>query len=279
VLRYLIQMLMKLVRVAAVLSIIVVVLGIVGINVVLSVKEDASAMREENLGIFLVNPESRQVELAAVLVQSTGETLPLRSSQSVGGTSLKMVFAESEKEGAYSIAGTELAAYSFPADGGIETKRVRIDRVVVVEDEILAELLRPAGVQRIQQSFGDIQAVAEVNASTLLEMLRGNMDAVVWEVSFPTPLMTLSRRATTSELLKMAEAAGISLDEELVKAYILAEFGKSASPSLQKQREQTLATLLTAYREGRIRIYPENTLTRALKYLPESLLMKMVGAA
>ncbi len=278
VLCYSIQMLMRIVRVAAVLSIIVVVLGIVGINLVLSVKEDASAMREENLGVFLVNPESGEVELAAAVLQPSGETVLLRSSQMVGSRSLGEVFSGSEKEGAYSLVGMELEGYTF-TESGVGVRKVRVDRVVVVEDEVLREVFKPAGVVRIQQSFGSLSASTSLDSAGLVRVLRGDMEGVTWEVVLSTPLMKLTREVSTQELLSLAESAGVEVDEELVKAYVLAEFGRQASPVIQERRDETLATLLSAYRQGRIRIYPENTLTRALKYLPEGLLMKMVGGA
>ncbi|NOZ82289.1 MAG: hypothetical protein GXN98_00485 [Euryarchaeota archaeon] len=271
-------MLMKMLRVAAVLSIIIVVLGIVGINLVLSVKEDASAMREENLGVFLVSPGSSQVELAVVLIQSTGETVLLKNSQQVGGTSLREVFRDSEKEGAYSLVGTELEGYVF-SDGSVSTRMVRVDRVAVVEDTVLEQVLRPAGEQRIVQEFGSLSASTTLDAGELVEMLRGNMDAVTWKVRIDTPLLSVERSVKTSELLRMAETAGVEVDEELIKAYVLAEFGSQASPVLRENQKQTIVTVLSAYRQGKLRIYPENTLTRALRYLPESLLLKMVGAA
>lgn len=282
---------MKLSRAAWIVLAVLAVFAMALASVALSVKGDLEEMQGENTAIFVVNPESRRVELGFI-VNTTGEALLLSPVQRVQNTTLDLgrIFANSERAGAEALVGSELwgAAYSR---GRIAAKAETVDRVVLVEDTLVAELFSLQAPSRVEagEEGGLLHARAEVNSSQLVSTLRGDFEAVEWEVQYYGEARV--EKLTSREFfLKFGPGAAVKQERERfadmlewgVKSFTLMQAGdmqvdESLGEQLQSRefRGETFKMVLEGYREGKIRTYPANTLTSVLRYLPERVALSL----
>ncbi len=266
---------MKLLKIVGAVAVFLTLIVVAVAAVAFSIKNDISVMQNENIAVFLVNPENGNVELGAGFDRSTGEGMLIDTYQRIDDTQLAEVFGNSEERGAGLLLGRKLVGLTY--QGGSEVSRVsmRVDRVVLVDDTVVAELLSLAGPQRIE--LGSMQeafyAYTDVGSEELLNVLRGNFGALVWQVEVLNPITgdRVVRRMSTDELLSLTDKLGISIGEDLIKTMILLQVFNEAKPTLQKEevRLEVVRTLLREYKQGGIRTYPANTLTRVLKLVPE----------
>jgi hypothetical protein len=272
---------MKFLKIMGVLFAFLLILGIVAVNIVLSIKGDIEDMQDENPAIFVVNPENGEVELGIAINKKEGGVVLVDSAQKVGDTTLRNLFQNSEKSGADMIIGSAVKGYTY-TEGEIKEKSVKVDRVVLVDDIVIAEIFALAGAQKIEiGKKGDLfYAERVVDTNELLQILRGEMEGMEWEVSIYNPLLgkPVAKKITTGELLSIAEDFGIEIDKDLIKILILAQLADKAAPVLRSDeiKIEIVKIMLREYKNGNIRTYPVNTLTKAIKYIPEEQLLSLL---
>ncbi|NOZ59242.1 MAG: hypothetical protein GXO66_06680 [Euryarchaeota archaeon] len=272
---------MRLGRLVVAVLLVLLSVGAFGLYVVSSIKEDVARMQMETPVIFIVNPESGMVEIGFSTNRSTGEVLLVDSEQMVGDRELRSLFTASEEEGAALISGAVLRGYTY-SGGALLERSVRADRTVLVDDTVVARIFSLVEPQRVEigEKGGVFYAESTVDSETLLAVLRGDFDALVWEVEFTLPVVNrqVVRRATTSELLELAERFDIRAGEDIVRALVLAQAGEALRPLLQTSegRLELIRILLQEYRAGSIRTYPENTLTKVLRLIPEEQVLRQL---
>lgn len=266
---------MKLLKIVGAVAVFLTLIVVAVAAVAFSIKNDISVMQNENIAVFLVNPENGNVELGAGFDRSTGEGMLIDTQQRIDDTQLAEVFGNSEERGAGLLLGRKLVGLTYQGGSKVSRVSMRVDRVVLVDDRVVAELLSLAGPQRIElgSEREAFYAYTEVASDELLNVLRGNFGALVWQVEVLNPITgdRVVRRMSTDELLSLTDKLGISIGEDLIKTMILLQVFNEAKPTLQKEevRLEVVRTLLREYKQGGIRTYPANTLTRVLKLVPE----------
>jgi hypothetical protein len=274
---------MKLLRIIGIFAIFLIVIGVVALNVVLSIKNDISNMQYENPAVFLINPESGEIDLGLGIDRKSGSVILADSRHRIGDIPLRALFKNSEESGASAIIGSMLPGYTY-SDGGVERKSVLVERVVLIDDTVVAEIFSLAEPQKVEfgERGGFFHAESVVDKDGLLGILRGEFEKLRWKVTITNPLLgePTTRSATTEELLKIAESMGVGLDRDLVKVLILAQVAEKARLELQSDeaRMEVFRIVLREYKRGTIRTYPENTLTKVIKFLPEERILKQLEA-
>ncbi|WP_456475073.1 hypothetical protein [Candidatus Pyrohabitans sp.] len=269
---------MKLLKMVGIFFVFLVILGVIAAT---SIKGDVESMQNENPAIFVINPENREIELGVALNREEGSAVLLDPAQKVGNVYLRDLFKNSEKSGADAITGSEIKGYTY-ADEKIMEKVAAVDRVVLIDDTVVAEIFALVAPKKIEiGEKGELfYAQHTVDAAELLRILRGEIGGMEWEVTITNPLLDkpLVRKITTDELLNTANQMGIQMNENLIKVLILAQIGDQVSQELQSNeiKAEIFSITLRGYKEGKIRTYPENTLTKAIKYIPERQLMNLM---
>ncbi len=272
---------MKLLRIVGIIIIFLVILGIAALNIALSIKNDIASMQNENPAIFLINPEKGEVDLGFGIDRSTGGVILLDAEQKINNIPLITLFRNSEESGANAIAGSVLRGYTY-SNGKVKEENVRVDRVVLIDDSVVADVFSIAGPQKIEIGSKDdlFSARTVVGTGELISVLRGDFEKLEWEVTIPNPLLgkPIVKKVTTEELLSMAETLGVNIDKDLIKALILVQVADKAKPALQSEeaKMEIFRTMLRAYKNGKIRTYPENTLTKVMKFLPEEQILRQL---
>lgn len=272
---------MKLLRIVGIIIIFLVILGIAALNIALSIKNDIASMQNENPAIFLINPEKGEVDLGFGIDRSTGGVILLDAEQKINNIPLITLFRNSEESGANAIAGSVLRGYTY-SNGKVKEENVRVDRVVLIDDSVVADVFSIAGPQKIEIGSKDdlFSARTVVGTGELISVLRGDFEKLEWEVTIPNPLLgkPIVKKVTTEELLSMAETLGVNIDKDLIKALILVQVADKAKPALQSEeaKMEIFRTMLRAYKNGKIRTYPENTLTKVIKFLPEEQTLRQL---
>ncbi len=272
---------MKLLRIVGIIIIFLVILGIAALNIALSIKNDIASMQNENPAIFLINPEKGEVDLGFGIDRSTGGVILLDAEQKINNIPLITLFRNSEESGANAIAGSVLRGYTY-SNGKVKEENVRVDRVVLIDDSVVADVFSIAGPQKIEIGSKDdlFSARTVVGTGELISVLRGDFEKLEWEVTIPNPLLgkPIVKKVTTEELLSMAETLGVNIDKDLIKALILVQVADKAKPALQSEeaKMEIFRTMLRAYKNGKIRTYPENTLTKVIKFLPEEQILRQL---
>ena len=272
---------MKLLRIVGIIIIFLVILGIAALNIALSIKNDIASMQNENPAIFLINPEKGEVDLGFGIDRSTGGVILLDAEQKINNIPLITLFRNSEESGANAIAGSVLRGYTY-SNGKVKEENVRVDRVVLIDDSVVADVFSIAGPQKIEIGSKDdlFSAHTVVGTGELISVLRGDFEKLEWEVTIPNPLLgkPIVKKVTTEELLSMAETLGVNIDKDLIKALILVQVADKAKPALQSEeaKMEIFRTMLRAYKNGKIRTYPENTLTKVIKFLPEEQTLRQL---
>ena len=272
---------MKLLRIVGIIIIFLVILGIAALNIALSIKNDIASMQNENPAIFLINPEKGEVDLGFGIDRSTGGVILLDAEQKINNIPLITLFRNSEESGANAIAGSVLRGYTY-SNGKVKEENVRVDRVVLIDDSVVVDVFSIAGPQKIEIGSKDdlFSARTVVGTGELISVLRGDFEKLEWEVTIPNPLLgkPIVKKVTTEELLSMAETLGVNIDKDLIKALILVQVADKAKPALQSEeaKMEIFRTMLRAYKNGKIRTYPENTLTKVIKFLPEEQILRQL---
>lgn len=269
---------MKLLKMVGMVFVLFIILGVITAT---SIKDDIESMQNANPAIFVINPENKEIELGIALNREEGGGVLLDPAQKVGDIYLKDLFKNSEKSGADAITGSEIRGYTY-ADEKIIEKAARVDRVVLIDDTVIAEifaLVAPKTVE-IGEKGGPFYARHTVDSAELLRILRGEIGGMKWEVTITNPLLEkpLVREITTDELIGVANEMGIKINEDLIKVLILAQIGDKASQELQSNeiKAEIFSITLREYKEGKIRTYPENTLTKAVKYISEKQILNLM---
>jgi hypothetical protein len=272
---------MKFLRIVGIITIFFVVMGIAALNVVLSIKNDMASMQDENPAIFLINPENGEIDLGFGIDRDKGGVVLVDSEQKVNDVPLRALFKNSEESGAGEIVGGVLKGYTY-SDGRIEEKSIQVERVVLIDDTVVAEIFSIAGPQKIEIGGKEdlFYAQSVVDAGELLSVLRGDFEKLEWEVTIANPLLgkPVVKKATTGELLSMAKNFGINIDKDLIKVLILVQVAEKAKPALQSEeaKMEIFRIMLREYKNGKIRTYPENTLTKVIKLLPEEQILRQL---
>jgi hypothetical protein len=272
---------MKFLKIVGIITIFLVVMGIAALNVVLSIKNDMASMQDENPAIFLINPENGEIDLGFGIDRDEGGVMLIDAEQKVNDVPLRALFKNSEESGAGEIVGGVLRGYIY-SNGKIEDKSIQVDRVVLIDDTVVAEIFSIAGPQKIEIGGKDdlFYAQSVVDTGELLSVLRGDFEKLEWEVTIANPLLgkPVVKKATTEELLSMAENFGINIDKDLIKVLILVQVAEKAKLALQSEeaKMEIFRITLKEYKNGKIRTYPENTLTKMIKLLPEEQILRQL---
>ncbi len=262
-------------------AVLIVAAGGAGLYLLNSIKNDMAEMERETPAIFIVNPDTGEVEIGFAANRATGEVLLIDSEQKVDGKRLAEIFAGDEEGGSERVIGTLVKGYTY-SEGSLLRQNIRVDRIILVDDTVVVGIFSMVEPQKVTlgEKGGVFYAESMVDSTTLRSVLRGDFDALVWKVEFTAPVLNrpVVRTATTGELLKLAEGFGIEASQDIVRAVVLAQIGGKVAPLFQDAgtRMELLRTLLQEYRAERIRTYPENTLTKVIKLIPEEQILNQL---
>ncbi len=224
-------------RIIAVFIALVLMITAIGAGVLLAAKNNYEKMKYENIAFFIID-EKKNV-IIAFGITSDKRTFLIDLNYPINSAKILDIFKDSHYK---NLIGKEIEGIF-----GSDKEKVRIDRIVSIDLDVLGEIVERKGYIEISFEYGGIKISKKINKEEFLKIMKNEY----LPVDIP---------------LEIA-------NEEYMNIYIKALLLRSLIESVD---EGDIEVLFYAYKNGKINIYPENMLTKIVKLVPYSIIKKYV---
>ena len=262
----------------AVILIAILILGGAGIGVaVLGIKSSLEEMKTQDV-LFLVT-DGKDVEVAI------GFMIEQKIPVAINPGDIQGLYTSS---GPASLIGEELGG--FPLSGDLmdgerifrETKPVSFQRIVTVEASVIGDIVERAGGIRLQFEGAGVKLSKDMTDEDVMGIITGDdlSGSGRWTIMFKNPLSGREemREIDGSDIESLAETFNIDLETWVIKIAVLGGVGEQIGKMDRDSRKEGIKTLIDAYKDGRIKTYPQNAVTRIAKFAPAGLIADKVAA-
>ncbi len=271
----------------AVIVIAILIIGGAGLGfTALGIKNNIEEMKTQDV-LFLVtggedggdgkNMEDVQVAIGIIMEQ--------KAPVVINPADIQGAYASS---GPVSLIGEKLQGFplsgdSFDKERPFQQKTAAsFQRVVTVDASVIGDIVEGVGGVELRFEGGDFKLSKDMTKKEVMTVLTGDglSGSGTWTITIVNPFTGKdeTREMDGDELETLAKTFNIGLDTWAIKIAVLGGVGDRVGKMDDASQKEAIKTLINAYKDGRIKTYPSNSVTRLAKFAPtDTVVDKLIG--
>ncbi len=273
---------------------IIVLLIVIGGSIgalVFSATKNIQAMSAKNILILLVDETNgNEVELGFGILTG-GEPFLIEARTKIQGHALRDIFSSGSFESNCELLlGQGISGVYLERDGEVPQGGERFQLVITIPTSFFGELTSLVGKMDFKfGAGGELHVTRRLTANDMVMVLRSDAFSGmgIWRLDFVDPRTgrSFTREIDGEEYLNLLLFAPLIEDEE--QALTLNKFisisGLQGAVSEKSKTDPAITgkvveSLMDNYKKGAIKVYPSNTVTRLVKYLPLAIPMAILNS-
>ncbi len=171
------------------------------------------------------------------------------------------------------LQGFPLSGDSFDKERPFQQKTTAsFQRVVTVDSSVIGDIVKDTGGVELRFEGGGFKLSKDMTGEEVMTVLTGTglSGSGTWTITIVNPFTGKeeTREMDGDELETLAKTFNIGLDTWAIKIAVLGGVGDRIGKMDAASQKDAIKTLINAYKDGRIKTYPSNTVTRLAKFAP-----------